>query len=110
MTEPGWIEHCGDRWRAHVMTAAGRDVCDIVGPSPRSTRDWAATMRRLGVRSLAGVVAAVHGPAIPYRQARRGDVVVRGGAVGICRGDRAEFWGGETVPMRDVDAAFRLQR
>ena len=30
-----------------------------------------------------------------------GDVVQRGWAIGICRGDKAEFFGGEMVPMRD---------
>ncbi|MHA0333656.1 DUF6950 family protein [Sphingomonas aquatilis] len=109
MIAPAWSVHCGDRWRAHVLGAIGTDICDIVGPSPRRPRDWAAMMRRLGVRDMAGVITSVHGGAIPYRQAMRGDVVQRGWAIGICRGDKAEFFGGEFVPMREVDGAWRLQ-
>ncbi len=108
MTAPAWSHHCGDMWRAHVLATTGRDVCDIVGPSPRAPRDWAGLMRRLGVRSIAGVISAVHGEPILYRQAARGDIVLRGWAIGICRGDRAEFYGGEMVEMRGVDAAWRV--
>lgn len=108
MTDPAWSDHCGDRWRAHVLAATGQDICDVVGPSPRRARDWVATMRRFGVSDMAGVITAVHGPAIPYRQAARGDVVQRGWAIGVCRGERAEFFGGAMVPMRDVDAAWPL--
>lgn len=109
MSDPAWVEHCGDRWRAHVLATTGVDICDIVGPSPRRPRDWAALMRKVGARDMAGVISAVHGPAIPYRQAMRGDVVQRGWAIGICRGDKAEFFGGEFVPMREVEGAWRLQ-
>lgn len=109
MSGPAWTEHCGDRWRVHVLAATGVDICDIVGPSPRRSRDWAALMRRIGARDMAGVISAVHGSAIPYRQAMRGDVVQRGWAIGICRGDKAEFFGGEFVLMREVDGAWRLQ-
>lgn len=108
MIDPGWQNHCGDRWRAHVLAATGADICDIVGPSPRRPRDWAAMMRRLEVRDMAGVISAVHGCRIPYRQARRGDIVLRGWAIGICRGDSAEFFGGAMVPMKDIDAAWSL--
>lgn len=108
MTDPRWAAHCGDMWRAHVLASGGGDICDIVGPSPRRPRDWAAMMRRLGARSMDGVISAVHGDPIPYRQAMRGDIVRRGWAIGICRGDRAEFFGGVMVPMRDVDRAWPL--
>ena len=108
MTDPDWGRHCGDRWREHVLAAIGRDVCDVVGPSPRRPRDWVAMMRRLGVRDISGVVSAVHGPAVRPRQARRGDIVRRGWALGICRGDLAEFFGSEMVAMGEVDEAWRL--
>ncbi|AJP74453.1 DUF6950 family protein [Sphingomonas hengshuiensis] len=106
---PGWDDHCGDGWRAHVLAATGRDVCAIVGPSPRSPRQWAATMRRLGVRGLGGVVSAVHGASIPLRQARRGDVVRRGWALGVCRGELSAFHGGVMIPTRDADEAWRVE-
>lgn len=66
-------------------------------------------MRRLGVRDMAGVVSAVHGESVPTRLARRGDIVRRGWALGVCRGSHAEFYGGEVLPMRDVDEAWRMR-
>lgn len=92
----------------HVLLTTGFDICDIVGPSPRRPRDWVATMRRCGVRNMAGVISAVHGSPILIRQARRGDLVQRGWAIGICRGDQAEFYGGAVAPMSSVDAVWRL--
>lgn len=109
MTDPRWAAHCGDMWRAHVLASGGGDICDIVGPSPRRPRDWAAMMRRLGARSMDGVISAVHGSPIPYRQAMRGDVVRRGWAIGICRGDHAEFYGGVMLPMAYVDCSWPLK-
>lgn len=105
-----WTDHCGDLWRTHVLATMGLDICDIVGPSPRRPRDWAAMMRRLGVRSMDGVIGAVHGPPVPYRQAMRGDIVRRGWAIGVCRGDRAEFWGGVMVAMCEVDRAWSVSK
>ena len=107
VSDPDWADHCGDRWRAHVFAMTGRDICDDVGPSPRRPREWVAMMRRLGVRDMAGVISAVHGAQIPPRRASRGDVVQSGWAIGICRGDRAEFFASKIVPMSEVDAAWR---
>jgi hypothetical protein len=90
------------------MALTGQDICEVVGPSPRRARDWSAMMRRLGVRDMAGVISAVHGVAVPRRQARRGDIVRRGWAIGICRGDVAEFIGGEVLPMKLVDQAWHV--
>lgn len=106
--DPDWDRHCGDLWREAVLEATGRDICAIVGPSPRRPREWVATMRRLKVRSLHDVVTAVHGPEIDLRLARRGDVVRRGWALGVCRGELAEFFGGVAVPIGEVDAAWRV--
>ncbi|ARR55327.1 hypothetical protein HY78_18710 [Rhizorhabdus wittichii DC-6] len=109
MSDPDWPHHCGDIWRAHVLAATGRDVSDIIGPMPRRPREFAAMMRRVGVRDLSGVVSAVHGESLRNpRFARRGDIVRRGWALGICRGERAEFYGGVMLPMRDVDEAWRV--
>lgn len=108
VTDPAWSVHCGDRWREHVLAETGTDICDVVGPSPRRPQDWAAMMRQLGVRDMAGVISAVHGAPVPYRQAMRGDIVQRGWAIGICRGDKAEFFGGDMVPMREVQGVWRL--
>ena len=107
-SDPDWRDHCGDRWRRHVLQQSGLDICSVVGPSPRRPRDWVAMMRRLGVRDMAGVISAVHGPSIPIRQARRGDIVQRGWAIGICRGEIAEFYGEVMILMRGVDRAWRI--
>jgi hypothetical protein len=106
--DPDWNRHCGDAWRDAVLAAGAGDICDIVGPSPRRPRDWVAMMRRLGVRDMAGVISAVHGEAITPRQARRGDIVQRGWAIGICRGDKAEFFGGAMESMSAVERAWPL--
>lgn len=108
MTDPDWSRHCGDAWRGAVLATGAGDICAIVGPSPRCARDWVAMMRRLGVRDMAGVISAVHGQPIPPRQAMRGDIVQRGWAIGICRGDKAEFFGGVMESMSAVDHAWRL--
>jgi hypothetical protein len=65
-------------------------------------------MHRLGVRDMSGVISAVHGDPIPARQAMRGDIVRHGWAIGICRGDTAEFFGGATQSMSVVDEAWPL--
>ncbi len=67
-------------------------------------------MRQLGVRNMSGVVTAVHGAPIPRRQARHGDIVRRGWALGICCGTHAEFYGDECVPMSAVDEVWKLWR
>lgn len=108
MSDPDWASHCGDGWRANVLALGGGDICDIVGASPRRPRDWVAMMRRLGVRNMSGVISAVHGESIPPRQAMRGDIVRRGWAIGVCRGDKAEFFGGVMHPMSGVDEAWPL--
>ncbi len=106
MIDPDWEKHCGDGWRAHVLASTGFDICDIIGPSPRRVRDWVAMMRRVGARDMAGVISAVHGTPIPRRQAMRGDIVRRGWALGVCRGDQAEFFGGRMVRMSEIDDAW----
>lgn len=108
MRDPDWSNHCGDRWRAHVAEAVDFDICDVIGPMPRRAAEWVAMMRRLAVHDMAGVINAVHGPAINPRFAARGDIVQRGWAIGICRGENAEFFGGTMLPMREVNRAWRL--
>ena len=105
-----WSAHCGDLWRAHVQQAAGFDICTVVGPSPRRAGEWAAMMRRLGVRSLSGVISAVHGVSVPPRLAMRGDIARRGWAIGIVRGEDCEFIGGTMIPLAHVDEAWRIGR
>lgn len=110
MSDPDWGRHCGDLWREHVLAVSGFDVCDVIGALPRRPREFAAMMRRVGARDLGGVVTAAMGAAIPRRQAMRGDIVRRGWALGICRGGRAEFYGGDMVSMIHVDQAWSVAR
>lgn len=108
--DPDWSDHCGDIWRAHVIDQTGRDICAITGPSPRRPRDWVAMMRLLGVRDMAGVVSAVHGPSLPsFRRARRGDIARRGWALGIVRGETVEFYGGTMIPLGQVDQVWPVR-
>ena len=109
VTDPGWNNHCGDLWRDHVLATTGRDICDIVGPSPRRAGDWAAVMRRVGASSMSAVVSAVHGVSVQPRQAGRGYLVRRGWALGVCRGSHAEFYGGACISMSDVDEAWPIE-
>ena len=107
--DPDWSDHCGDMAARHVLAATGLNVETLVGPMPRRAREWVAQMRRLGVRSLSGVVSAALGaPLVSPKLARRGDIVRRGWALGICRGERAEFYGGQLSPMREIDEGWRL--
>ncbi|WP_404714363.1 DUF6950 family protein [Sphingomonas sp. MMS24-J13] len=97
-------------WGRHAA-AAGVDVAASLGPSPRGWRDAAEAMRRLGVRSLSEAVRIVHGaPLGSIRMARRGDLVRKGWALGICRGELAEFYGGVMAPMQQVDEAWAIER
>ena len=109
MTDPDWNRHCGDLWRDHVLASTGFDVSDVVGPMPRRPREFAAMMRRLGVRDLGGVVSAAMGSSSGRRLAMRGDIVRRGWALGICRGPVAEFFGGAVLPMIHIDQVWSTQ-
>lgn len=105
--DPDWRgTHCAEPAVAAADAASGRDIWDELGGCPRSWREAAALYRRLGVRSLAEAVTRVLGPPIPRRLARRGDVVMVKGALGICRGDLAVCMGA-TVKMREAELAWR---
>lgn len=109
MNDLAWSRHCGDLWREHVLAATGFDIQIVIGALPRSAGQWAAMMRRLAVRDMAGVLSSVHGKPIPYRRANRGDIVRRGWAIGICRGPAAEFFGGTFEAMREIDSVWSLK-
>lgn len=105
--DPDWrTSHCAEPAVASADAASGRDIWTEIGGCPRSWREAAALYRRLGVTNLADAVTKVLGPPIPRRQARRGDVVMAMGALGVCRGEIAVFMGG-TLPMRAVERAWR---
>ena len=107
--DPDWSHHCGDLWRSHVQELFGRDITDIVGPSPRRAAAWAKMIRNAGGRSMSDVITLVHGDPISPRMAKRGDIVRRGWAIGICRGEDASFYGGEVIPMSQVEEAWSAE-
>lgn len=62
----------------------------------------------MGVRNLADAVSKVLGPPIDPKLAMRGDIVMVDGALGICRGEKAEFldnW----QPMKRVAKAWPVK-
>jgi Domain of unknown function (DUF6950) len=90
-----------------VRAATGRDVAAEIGGWPNGWREAASIYRRLGVRTLAEAVSLLLGPPIPTRRARRGDVVMAQGSLGICRGEVAMFLGG-ALKMREIEAAWSV--
>lgn len=103
--EPDWPYHCAE----FAASQLPFDVWEDLGGCPRSWRDAAALYRRLGVRCLADAATAVLGPPVNPKQAMRGDVVMAGGALGVCRGELAEFVD-QMLPMRRATLAWRVDR
>lgn len=104
--DPDWrTRHCAEPAAEAIYQVSGRDVWAELGGCPRSWRDAAALYRRLGARTLADVVTKVLGPPIDRRQARRGDVVMVQGSLGVCAGEVAVCIGG-TVRMTEVERAW----
>jgi hypothetical protein len=99
--DPSWERHCAEP----AVEAAGIDWVQL-GGCPRSWREAAELYRRLGVRCLADAVTVVLGPPIPVKQAMRGDIVMVDGALGICRGEWAEFLD-HMQPMKRATQAWR---
>lgn len=99
-------ETCAERAAEAVRAQTGRDLIAEIGGAPRTWRDAAALYRRFGVRSLAELTTKLLGEPISRKQARRGDPVMMRGALGICRGEVAEFIDA-TWPTRMVDLAWR---
>jgi hypothetical protein len=105
-SEPDWrTYHCGDLAAEAIRAASGRDVWPELGGRPQSNREGAALYRRVGARTLRGVMTWLLGPPIDRRKAHRGDVVMVRGSLGVCRGEVAECLGA-VVPMREVDLAW----
>lgn len=106
--DPDWrTRHCAEPVVDAIVAATGRDIWAELGGCPRTWREAAALYRRVGVRSLACVVTSVLGPPVDRKRARRGDIVMVRGALGICRGDLVECFGA-TVPIAQAERAWRL--
>jgi hypothetical protein len=91
----------------HVKKAEGRDIWAELGFCPRSWREAADLYRRMGVRTLAEFVTAVLGPSVDPKQARRGDICMVDGALGICRGEWVEC-ADLMQPIGRATAAWRV--
>lgn len=112
---PDWqTRTCADAAMEAAAAARGCPVEQLwteLGGRPRSWREAAALYRRLGVRTLAEAAGKLGAP-IDRRQARRGDVVMVKGSLGICRGELVECLGENDepvmVPLRHVERAWRV--
>jgi hypothetical protein len=98
--------HCGDlAVEAIQAKQPGRDVWAELGGRPKDWQETAELYRRNKCTTLAGVMTVLLGAPISPRQARRGDVVMARGSLGICRGEVAEFFDA-TISMREVEEAW----
>lgn len=98
--EPEWHCHCAEFADAKAGTGLG----ETLGGWPRSPREAADLFRRFGVRTMADLVSCLL-EEIPPLQAMRGDVVMVDGALGVCRGEWAEFMD-RMQPMRKAQRAW----
>jgi hypothetical protein len=83
---PEWSRHCADFANEKALL----EIEAAIGPMPRDWREAAALYRRLNVRCLGDLVSLLL-VEVPPLQARRGDIVMVDGALGVCRGELAEF-------------------
>lgn len=101
------VRHCAELAADAVREASGRDIWAELGGCPRSWREAADVYRRLGARTLAGAVTAVLGdPLASPRLARRGDIAIVRGALGVVRGELIECMGAN-VPLGEAGRAWR---
>lgn len=106
MSDPDWrTRHCAEPVVEAIREATGRDIWAELGGCPRSWREAADLYRRAGVRSLTELATRLLGPATDRRKARRGDVAMVRGALGIVRGEVIECMGA-TVPLREADQVW----
>lgn len=103
MTEPTWAFHCAD----FANERAGLNIESRIGPLPRSSRDAAELYQRLGVTCLGDLMSKLF-EEVPTRKAMRGDVVMVDGALGVCRGEWAEFMD-NMQPMRRATRAWSVK-
>lgn len=110
MSDPDWgTRHCAEPVVEAIQKATGRDIWAELGGCPRSWREAAALYRRAGVRSLAELATKLLGPPANRRTARRGDIAMVRGALGIVRGEVIECMGA-VVPLSDASLIWRARR
>lgn len=109
MRDPDWDYHCAEFAAAHVKEITGRDIWERFGGCPRNAREAAAVLHNLRVRTLKGAVTKLLGRWIDPKLAMRGDIVMVDNALGICRGDLAEFID-RMQPMSRAERAWKVRR
>lgn len=98
---PEWNCHCAE----FADAKAGLGLEERLGGWPRNAREAAALYRRFGVTNM-GDLLSLFRREVPPLQARRGDVVMVNGALGVCRGEWAEFMDA-MQPMKRATRAWR---
>lgn len=108
MPDPDWrTRHCAEPVAELIRERTGRDIWAELGGCPRSWREAADLYRRHGCTSLAQVVGKALGEPVNRKLARRGDVAMVRGALGIVRGEVVECMGA-TVPLAEAEFAWRV--
>lgn len=98
---PDWQFHCAE----FADGRAGLGLADRLGGWPRNWSEAGVLYRRFGVRCLADLVSCLL-EEVPPLKARRGDIVMVDGALGVCRGEWAEFMDA-LQPMKRATKAWR---
>lgn len=83
---PEWGCSCAD----FANEATGLHLERNIGMLPTDWREAAELYRRFGVSNLGDLLSQLLRE-VPVLQAKRGDVVMVDGALGVCRGEWAEF-------------------
>lgn len=105
---PDWrTRHCAEPVATRIEEATGRAIWAELGGCPRSWRGAADLYRRAGVRSLSELVTKILGEPCDRKLARRGDIAMVRGALGIVRGEVIECMGA-TVPLIEAEAIWRI--
>lgn len=108
VSDPDWrTRHCAEPVADLIRERTGRDIWAELGGCPRSWREAADLYRRQGCKSLAGLVTKALGPPVNRRKARRGDIAMVRGALGIVRGELVECMGAN-VPLKEAEFAWRV--
>ena len=108
-SDPDWrTRHCAEPVVEHIRKKTGRDLWAELGGCPRSWREAGAVYRRAGVRSLAGLVTKLLGDPVDRRLARRGDIAMVRGALGICRGEIIECCGA-VLSLKEAERVWHIQ-
>lgn len=107
--DPDWrTRHCAEPVAEAIRAASGRDIWAELGGCPRSWREAADLYRRHGCASLAEIVSKALGEPVDRKLARRGDIAMVRGSLGIVRGEVIECMGA-TVALSEASAIWAVR-